>query len=201
VGSEQRTRLGLLKAPALIALLSGVAPFAVGVRSARAEPDVATERYIAMASTGIPLRLTQRDEFGQNAFGPVFSDVLGGYVLPSASRFRHGLGLGASVNLSGDGGYAEPIYSADQIAIMPAYLLYADLGPDWFGLGHLGVPIVVTGGTTAGAEVAAALGYRLFAGAGVFAELALGTFVGAGSTLNPTVALELGLFLDFEVLP
>lgn len=159
------------------------------------------ERYLATWSAGVPLRLAPRDEFGQDALAPAFTDVLGGYVFAGGARLRHGVGVGASLNLAGDGGFAEPVYSADQLAIMPAYLLYGDFGPDWFGLGHLGVPIVVTGGSTAGAELAAALGYRLLAGTGLFAELSLDAFVGAGSKLHPTMALELGLFLDYEVLP
>jgi hypothetical protein len=164
-------------------------------------PALEPARYVGTWSVGAPLRLTQRDEFGQDALAPIFTDALFGYVFPSASQFRHGVGLGASLNLSGDGGYAEPIYSAEQLVVMPAYLLYADLGGDWFGLGHLGVPVLVTSDPTAGGEIGAGLGYRLLAGLGVFGELAANAFVGTSGTLNPTLSLELGLFLDFEVLP
>jgi hypothetical protein len=166
------------------------------------EPVASPARYLVLWSLGAPLRLTQQEDFGQDVLAPIFTDALAGYVFESpAQRFRHGVGLGASVNLSDDGGYAEPVWAGEQVALMPAYLLYADLGVDLFGAGHLGVPIVITGGTTAGVELGAALGYRLLAGLGVFAELFADAFAGAGSTLHPTLGLELGFFLDYEVLP
>jgi hypothetical protein len=170
--------------------------------AAQGEPVAAPARYLATWSLGAPLRLTQNEDYGQDALAPIFTDALAGFVFESsARRFRHGAGLGVSVNLGDDGGYAEPIYAGEQIALMPAYLLYADLGVDLFGVGHLGVPIVITGGTTAGVELGAALGYRLLAGLGVFAELFADVFAGTGSTLHPTIGLELGIFLDYEVLP
>jgi hypothetical protein len=171
--------------------------------AAAAQPSVDEEpaRYVATLGAGIPLRLTTDDDYGQDTFAPAYSDLLAGYVFAGQGTFRHGLGLGMSLNLSRDGGYSEPVYSAEQLAVMPAYLLYAAMGRDVFGMAHLGVPFVVTADRTFGVEVAAAAGYRLLAGLGLFAELALGAFVGSGSTLNPVVALEAGLFLDYEVLP
>jgi hypothetical protein len=160
----------------------------------------ALPRYLGMISAGLPLRLAPKDDFGQDAFGPAFTDVLGGYVFPSSASIHHGVGLGASLNLGDDGGYAEPVYSAEQLVIMPAYLMYLDMGQDWFGLGHLGVPVMVTNGGSAGAELAFAIGYRVLAGTGLFTELSADAFGGAGA-LNPTLALELGLFLNYEVLP
>jgi hypothetical protein len=161
----------------------------------------APQRYLGMASVGAPLRLTKNEDYGQDTLAPAFSDLLLGYVFAARSGLRHGVGVGVSFNITDDGGYAEPVYAGEQVALMPAYLLYADLGSDLFGLGHAGVPIVVTGGTTAGAELGAAVGYRLLAGAGIFAELSAVVFGGTGASLNPMVGLEAGLFLDYEVLP
>ena len=61
---------------------------------------------------------------------------------------------------------------------MPSYLLSAQIGPQWF-----------------------ALGFRLLAGFGAFAEAGFDVFVGTESTLHPSVSIEGGLFLDYEVLP
>jgi hypothetical protein len=169
---------------------------------AQAEAVELPARYLATWSLGAPLRLTQNEDYGQDLVAPLFTDLFAGYVFPSTARqFRHGLALGVSTNVTDDGGYAEPIYAGEQLAIMPAYMLYADLGLDLFGKAHLGVPIALTGGRTAGVELAGALGYRFLAGLGVFTELFVDTFAGAGSTLHPTVGLELGLFLDYEALP
>jgi len=169
----------------------------LGATGARSMP----ERYLGMASVGAPLRLTRNEDYGQDTLAPAFSDLLAGYVFGARSGIRHGVGLGVSLNITDDGGYAEPVYAGEQVALMPAYLMYLDLGHDLFGLGHAGVPIVVSGGTTAGAELAAAFGYRLLAGAGIFAELSAAVYGGTDSSLNPIVGLEAGLFLDYEVLP
>jgi hypothetical protein len=169
---------------------------------AQAEPLQSPARYLATWSLGAPLRLTQDEDYGQDLPAPLFTDLFAGYVFPSARKqLRHGAGLGLSVNLTDDGGYAEPIYAGEQLTVMPAYMLYADFGIDAFGKAHLGVPIAITGGATAGVELAAALGYRFLAGFGVFTELFADVFGGSGSTLHPTVGLELGVFLDYEVLP
>jgi hypothetical protein len=170
--------------------------------AAQAAPVESPARYLATLSLGAPLRLVQEEDFGQELRGPLFTDVFAGYVFASTARvFRHGVALGVSVNLSDDGGYAEPVYAGEQLTLMPAYMLYADLGLDVFGKAHLGIPIAITGGATAGAELAAALGYRFLAGLGLFAELFTDVFAGSGSKLYPTVGLELGLFLDYEALP
>jgi hypothetical protein len=197
-GIAPALRGGAMSVPLLIAL----ALLSSQTAAAQGDPVTSPARYLATWSLGAPLRITQQDDYGQDLLAPIFTDGLVGYVFESsARRFRHGAGLGVSVNLSDDGGYAEPIYAGEQVALMPAYLLYADLGIDLFGKAHLGVPVVITGGTTAGVEVGASLGYRLLAGLGVFTELFVDAFAGAGSTLHPTVGLELGLFLDYEVLP
>jgi hypothetical protein len=159
------------------------------------------ERYLATVSAGIPLRLTQDEDFGQDTFAPLFSDALLGYVFAGERGFRHGLGVGMSLNLMRDGGYSEPVYVAEQFSVMPAYLLYADFGHDTFALAHLGLPVVLTGIQTLGVELAATLGYRLLARFGLFAELSFDAFFGTASSFNPTLALEGGIFFDYEVLP
>lgn len=158
-------------------------------------------RYVAAWSVGLPLRLTLSDTLGQDRVAPVFTDVLGGYVFPSATPFAHGAGLGFSLNLTKDGGFTEPVSVSQQVVIMPSYLLYWSVAPELFALGHAGFPIGFNAGTTAGVELGAALGYRLLAGAGAYAEAGLDVFGGANSTLHAMFSLELGLFLDYEVLP
>jgi hypothetical protein len=170
---------------------------------AAAEPplDQQPARYVGALSAGVPLRLGQSEKFGQGTFAPAFTDALGGYVFGGRARFRHGLGLGLSTNLSGDGGYTEPVYALDQMVVMPSYLLYWDANPDLFALGHAGLPILVRGGKSVGVEAGAALGYRLLAGFGAFAGAGFDVFAGTSSALHLTFSLEAGLFLDYEVLP
>lgn len=156
--------------------------------------------YVLTASVGVPLRLTRRDTFDQRRFAPLFFDALAGYVFASSRGFAHGAGLGFSLNLTEDGGFTEPVGPLQQFVLMPAYLLRAQLHPDLFALGHVGLPISLNAGTSVGLELAAALGYRLLAGFGTYAEAGLDAFGGGDNTLHLGFSLELGVFLDYEVL-
>jgi hypothetical protein len=157
-------------------------------------------RYVALGSAGVPLRLTVNEDYGQDRVGASYMDVLGGYVLPGGS-YRHGFGLGVSWNIGHDGGYVDPIYTADQWVIMPAYLGYMALARDVLLLGHVGLPIVVSGGSGFGLELGAALAYHLVAGAGVFAEFSLAGYAAGDAGATLLASLEAGLLLNYEVLP
>jgi len=186
----------------LVLLFAPVVAAQQGPSAAAAEAATTMPaRYVLTLSAGLPLRLTKNVDFDQATTAPLFGDLLAGYVLAGDGVHRHGLGLGASLNLSEDGGFTEPVDASQQIVLMPAYLGFWDLDADLFALGHLGVPFLIGGGDSAGLELGFALGYRLLAGTGVFAELGANAFVGASSTLHPSVSLEAGFFVDYEVLP
>jgi hypothetical protein len=165
--------------------------------------DASPPHYLASWSIGAPpLRLSRSAELGQGHFAPAYSDALAGYVFGGQpGRLRHGAGLGLSLNLAHDGGYTEPVLGLRQLVVMPSYLLYWDAHPDLFAVGHFGIPIALSQGATAGAEVGFALGYRLLAGFGTFAEAGLDGFFGATSTLSVLASVEIGVFLDYEALP
>jgi hypothetical protein len=163
--------------------------------------DAGLPRYVAGLSAGVPLRITRNVDLDQSAIAPVFTDALGGYVFRGTSYFQHGVGLGLSLNLSADGGFTEPTAGGQQFVVMPAYLLAWNPDPDFFGLGHAGLPVTVAGTNAMGLELAFALGYRWLAGAGTFAELGFDLFRGVGGTMHPSISLELGVLLEYEVLP
>jgi hypothetical protein len=165
------------------------------------EQEVDPPHYLGSWTAGAPLRLTRNVDFDQDAIAPVFSDVLVGYAFSGPGAYRHGLGVGGSLNLSQDGGFTEPVQGAAQFVLMPAYLAYYALDPDWLLLGHLGVPVLLSGGRSLGLELAAGLGYRVLSGAGVFGEAGFDAFAGADTTLHLSFSLELGIFIDHEVLP
>jgi hypothetical protein len=195
---------GLLLA-ALLAILApraGAAPAvdAGGRLRYRALPE--PPRYLATLGAGATLRFTRNIDFGQEQFGPVFTDGLVGYVLSGRGALGHGPALGFSANLTSDGGYTEPVHPGEQWTVMPAYLLYRDLHPDWLSLAHLGIPFVALGeAKTWGMELAAAIGYRVLSGTGVYTEATFTLFPGAVSSVHPAASLELGVFLDYEALP
>jgi hypothetical protein len=181
-------------------LLLSVTSTGLAVGHARAEPDVESQpaHYLLLGSAGVPMRLTLDKTFGQTRFAPAFGQVLLGYALPGG-RLRHGFGASLAWNMSHDGGYVDPLYAGDQFTIMPAYLAYYTLNTDVIALGHVGLPIVVRGGRGAGLELGAALAYRLLAGAALFAELDLDGY--AAGSFSMLASLQLGVMIDYEVLP
>jgi hypothetical protein len=168
----------------------------VGSGAARGLP-----RYIALGSLGAPLRLTLEEELGQDRLGPPFADLLFGYSFGADAKWRHGLGLGVSWNLGGDGAYVEPIYALEQLVVMPAYVGIMDVARDVPLIAHLGLPILVAGGSSFGVEIGAALAYRVLAGTGVFVELDVSGFAGALAAMHVLASLEVGIVLEYEVLP
>jgi hypothetical protein len=187
---------------AVHSMLASVGAFACALAlSSRAQAEEARTdpgRLLGYAAIGVPLRLTVDSALGQDRVAPAFADVLVGYALPGG-QFRHGFGLGLSWNMGHDGGYTTPVYAADQFVLMPAYLAHYTLNPDVFALGHVGVPILVRGGSSAGVEIGALLAYRVLAGLGVFGAVNLDGFV--AESFNLLASFEVGVVVDYEVLP
>jgi hypothetical protein len=184
----------------LLAHLACAALIGLSCSSVRADASESRDppRLLLLGSVGIPLRLTVSDKYGQERWGPAFGNVMLGYALPGG-RFRHGFGLGVSWNFGHDGGYTDPVYAGDQIALMPAYLAYYTLNTDVFAFGHVGLPILLRGGPSAGLELGGALAYRVLAGAGVFARVDLDAY--SAGTFSLFASFELGVVIDYEVLP
>jgi hypothetical protein len=185
-----------------VAALVLASALALGAASARAQDgDVEPPPHaIAALSIGAPLRITQNVDFDQELLAPVFVDALVGYTLWTRG-WQHGLGFGVSLNMTDDGGFTEPVGVADQLVLMPAYLGYHALNDDFTLLGHLGVPIVLGATSTAGVELALGGGYRWLAGLLSYAEVGASMFMGSDTTANVMVSLEVGVMLDYEVLP
>jgi hypothetical protein len=167
---------------------------------ARAEQDEPLHG-LATLSFGAPLRLTRNVDLDQNQVAPAFVDAMLGVTLLHGSTLQHGLGLGASLNVTGEGGYTEPVVPGQQLVLMPAYLMFLPFDPDWVALAHLGVPFSLTGVPSFGFELAIGGGYRCLAGVLAYAELGFTSFIGTTGTLHPMIGLELGFMLDYEVLP
>jgi hypothetical protein len=158
-------------------------------------------RVVATGTVGLALRLTQNVDFDQSALAPFYADLLGGYVFGSSGAYHHGFGLGVQFNLSSDGGYTEPVNPLGQWALSPNYLGLLELGEDFLGLAHVGLPILLSGTKSVGLDLGAGAAYRLLAGFGIYTELSFAAFLGASTTLHPLFCWELGLSLDYEVLP
>lgn len=189
--------------PALAQPLEAAEPPATPTPVAAAEPVAPAHfgRVVATTTAGLAVRLAQNVDFDQEVLAPFYIDALVGYAFGSSGAYHHGVGLGVSFNLGSDGGYTEPVDPARQWALTPSYLGFLELGPDFFGLAHIGLPILITGTQSVGLELGAGAAYRLLAGFGLYTEVSFAGFVGAGTTLHPLFCWELGLSLDYEVLP
>jgi hypothetical protein len=109
---------------------------------------------------------------------------------------QHGGSLHFSVALQG----------IPQEVLTPSYLLAHRLPPRFIAFARAGLPFVLEPDPNLGYELAVGAGYLVTAGLGVTAELVGDLFYGAATqdealTAIPMLSLQLGAFIDFEVLP
>ena len=101
---------------------------------------------------------------------------------------------------------SEALEGVAQDVVTPGAIALWRPGPRWLGYGRLGVPVVLRPDTTGGMEAGLGGVWHASAGAGITAELVGSLFYGAATwqrkvTVIPIVALQIGVFVDYEVLP
>lgn len=158
-------------------------------------------RLLATLGVGLPLRLTRDRDLGQGRLGPRYLDARVGYLLARGGSWQHGPALQLSTGLSEDGGFHNPVDAFEQWVVAPGYGVAHEAfqGASWLLHGFL--PFALTGGRSLGVELTAALAYRVLAGLGLYAELGGGAFFGYEGAPHPMLTAELGLVIDYEVLP
>jgi hypothetical protein len=125
-----------------------------------------------------------------------YFDVALGALLGSAGKLQHGLATNASFALEG----------IRQEVVTPAYVALLPLSPRWQVRGRLGIPIVIEPDASAAVELGLGGVFLVTAGLGFTAEAIGSLFQGAAtleesSTLIPIASLQLGVLVDYEVLP
>lgn len=170
-----------------------------------AEPEApsAPARILVSAGGGSSVRIIQDLDFSQDRVGTGFIDVFGAYVLPGAEgSLRHGVGLGLSLNLTGDGpSHDLGIDGGNQLVLAPYYLAYLRFGMDIVLGGKVGVPFALAPGLAPGVELALSFSYFLTAGFGLYVEPSASIWWGSAGTLHPIASIEGGVMIDYEVLP
>lgn len=178
--------------------------------SARAEAPAQPMRIVGRLGVGGALRLVAHDDFQQDRLAPSYLDLQGALVLPLAGALRHSVLVGASTNLEADGSFVSGVDPFQQWVFSAGYGLHVPFGragaPTWLVGGHVSGAVVVSPDLTWGIEVGGDAAYHFLAGLGVYAEVNVGTYFGAEDrfgnlTVNPLLALEVGLTWDYEVLP
>jgi hypothetical protein len=125
-----------------------------------------------------------------------YLDLAIGAAFGAAAGPSHGGHLHLSVALDG----------IPQEVIAPSYLLAYRFGGGLVAYGRAGVPIVLEPDLTAGFELGAGGAWLFNSGIGATAELSGALYYGAAThetsaTVIPLVALQLGVLVDWELLP
>ena len=126
----------------------------------------------------------------------LYLDIGGGWLLGDPLRIEHGPSVHLSVALTG----------IRQEVLSPGYRALVRMGSRWSASARLGVPVVLEPDLGGGVELGVSGILRLLAGVAAYAELIQSVFFGAATydvdtTIVPIVSLQLGLWVDYEVLP
>jgi hypothetical protein len=119
-----------------------------------------------------------------------------GVALGPPDGFQHGGAIHLSLALSG----------VPQQVLAPSYLLVYRGAHRFMGFGRLGIAYVVSPDENVGGELALGGAFFVTSGIGVSAELVGDLFYGAGTyqvatAVYPIVSGQLGIIVDYEVLP
>jgi hypothetical protein len=158
-------------------------------------------RIVWSVGGGSAFRLIRNLDYNQEFFAPAFVDAFGAFVFGAAGVVRHGVGLGASLNLTGDGDVPVGVDGFTQVVVAPSYLLYLRLSDTVVVHGKVAVNLNLSPSFVPGAEIAGGLTLLLTAGFGLYGEIGVSAYINGDSTVHPLVSAEGGVAFDFEILP
>lgn len=143
--------------------------------------------------TNNPYRLGSSDAFG---FTSTYFDLSLGVAFGPSDGLQHGMQVSW---LTATDGVAQQVLGLYYAALYP-------VGPHAILRGRAGMPIVLSPDATMGLEAAAGGAWMVLGGVGVSAELVGSFFYGAATldrskTVIPVLALQVGAWFDYEVLP
>jgi hypothetical protein len=125
-----------------------------------------------------------------------YTDVALAALFGDPGGFQQGVIVSASFAMAG----------VPQQVLAPGYAALYRLGPRGQLRGHVALPVVLQPDTNAGLDVAIGGAFFLFSGLGLAASGVFSLYEGAATdqraaTLVPVLSLELGVTVDYEVLP
>jgi len=125
-----------------------------------------------------------------------YLDLSLGILFGAPAHLQHGAALHASFALEG----------IRQEVLTPSYVALLPLASRWQARARVGIPIVIEPDASAGVELGIGAAFLITAGIGVTAEAIGSLFPGAATqeqtqTLIPVVSAQLGILIDYEVLP
>jgi hypothetical protein len=125
-----------------------------------------------------------------------YLDLGGGAAFGPANGLQHGAALHLSIGLAG----------VAQQSIAPSYLVAYRGSGRLLGYGRAGAAILTTPDLNVGGELAGGLGYFLTGRVAISGEIVGDLFYGAATwekrfTVYPVLSAQLGLMVDYEILP
>lgn len=152
---------------------------------------------------GPTVRIIQYETLNQDRQAPAYMQLRGGYFFEGEGMFQHGAVLGVATNLMGDGGYPYGVDPLGQWTLTPAYMVRlipdGDLG-DWFqATGRVGIPLALGDFFSWGWEVGIGAMVRPLAGFAIYGEVDLSMYF--ATDIHPLISFEIGIAIDYEVLP
>jgi hypothetical protein len=175
--------------------------------STTSTPIAPTARYLHVfgsAAIGRGLRFNNPyrlstvlgDDAESLSLSATYADFGLGALLGEPRGLQHGAALHLSVATDG---ITQEVASLSYQALHP-------LGSRWFVGGRGGVPVILEPDLNAGLELAGTGAFMLGGGLGLGAELAFSLFYGAATlehsaSVIPLLSFQLGVWLDYEVLP
>jgi hypothetical protein len=125
-----------------------------------------------------------------------YGDVALGAVFGDPSGFQQGAMLSLSVAFTG----------VPQQVLAPGYAAIYRLSERWQLRAHGALPIVLQPDVNLGLDIAGGAAFMVFSGIGVVSSAVFSLYQGAGTdqkaaTLVPLLSVQLGISVDYEVLP
>jgi hypothetical protein len=145
-----------------------------------------------------PFRLS--DQLGSSGESlsrtPLYADLGGSLLFGQPDGWQHGPAFH----------WSRALGALPQHVVTPGYTLLQGGYRPWLGYARLGLPIVLNPDPGVGTEAALGGAWLPLAGLGLNAELVGDLFYGAatwttGRTTIPMLSLQIGILVDYEVLP
>ncbi len=160
--------------------------------------------YVGLGVGG-SVRIVQYVDLNQDRLAPAYLQLRGGYFFESDGLAQHGVVLGVATPMTGDG-IATPGFGVDgftQYSIAPAYMIRlvpdGDLG-EWFNAtGRLGIALALGEQFSWGWEAGVGMLVRPLAGLGIYGEIDFSQYFAQDN--HPLLSFEIGVAIDYEVLP
>lgn len=158
--------------------------------------------FVSLGAGG-SLRIILYENLNQERFAPSYLQLRGGYFFESDGMFQHGVVLGVGAPLTGDGTDAYGVSPFGQFSLAPAYMIRlipeGDLG-EWFNAtGRLGIPFSVGEQFSWGWELGLGMLVRPLAGLALYGEIDFSMYF--ATDYHPLLSFEIGVAIDYEVLP